>query len=82
MQAYQGYFKDGRFISLENVRIPENKRVIVTILDEAPPKINHEENAKAWREFFEEMKNIDEPLPDEFDEIISHRVNFTREVDL
>ena len=35
MEAYQGYFKGERFIPLENVTIPENRRVIVTVLDDA-----------------------------------------------
>ena len=35
MEAYQGYFRGGQFYSLEDVAMPENRQVIVTVLDDA-----------------------------------------------
>ena len=38
-QAYDGYFKNGRFYaSGRTVNIPEERRVIITILEDTPPK--------------------------------------------
>ncbi len=31
IQTYRGYFQNGRFISLENISIPENVEVLITI---------------------------------------------------
>ena len=73
-QAYEGYFENGQFYaSGQAVRIPERRRVYITILDEAAAE---SKNAEAWQEFLAEIKNIDnEPLAP-FD-----RVNF-REVEI
>lgn len=81
MLSFQGYFESGKFVSLDNISIPENKRAIVTILDEVVPQKRESHNAKAWREFFTDLEGCNE-LPAEFDEVVSKRVNFTREIDL
>jgi hypothetical protein len=54
IRAYQGHFEQGRFISLENVVIPENKRVFVMVVDdELPPvKTIAEQQHDALIEFF------------------------------
>ena len=82
MQAYEGYFDNGRFIPFGAANIPNRRKVILTVLDEPvknPPKTDH---VKAWEKFFEAMSDCDEPLGPEFDESLSQRVNFMREVDI
>ena len=60
-QAYEGYFDNGFFYtSGKKIRIPERRRVYVTVLDEP---ITDNENTEAWQEFLTEIKKIDdEPL--------------------
>ena len=62
-QAYEGYFENGRFYTAgRTVNLPERRRVYITVLDEP---IADNENAEAWREFLQEIQNIDnEPLPE------------------
>lgn len=82
MLSFQGYFEAGKFVPLDMVSIPDHKRAIVTILDETAPKGKESLNAKAWREFLSELDSCDEVLPLEFDEIISKRVNFRKDIDI
>ena len=82
MQAYEGYLDDGRFIPLVAANIPNRRRAILTVLDEPVKKTRETAHAKAWREFFEAVNASDEQLGPEFDEALSQRVNFTREIDL
>jgi hypothetical protein len=66
-QAYEGYFENGQFYAAgQTVRIPEHRRVYITILDE-PAADN--ENAEAWSEFLEEIKKIDDEPLAEFERI-------------
>jgi len=62
----EGYFEDGRFIPNNPIRIPEGKKTIVTVLDEA---INAEKERKAykklWDEIIDEIENSDEVLEGE-----------------
>ena len=64
--AVEGYFKDGRFIPNTPVHIPEGKKTIVTVLDEA---VNEEKERKAykklWDEIIDEIENSDEALEGE-----------------
>jgi len=73
MQAYEGYFENGRFYTAgQTINIPERRRVYV-ILDEP---LTDSTNAEAWGEFLKEIKNIDnEPLTE------TERVKF-REVEI
>jgi hypothetical protein len=59
MLVLEGFFKSGNFISSTPVTIPDDKRAIVTVLDEKPV-----ENGKtaSWREFFTALDGM-EPLP-------------------
>ncbi|MCL2054553.1 MAG: hypothetical protein FWG90_09025 [Oscillospiraceae bacterium] len=78
-QAYEGYFKNGSFFTAgQTMRIPENRRIYITILDEPArdEAIVANEHAEAWQDFLDGIKSVDnEPLP-EFE-----RVTF-REVDI
>jgi len=70
MQAVHGYFKDGRFISSEMESIPENRNVIVVVLDERSPS---SDNANVWRDFLERLESIDEENSAEFERASLHR---------
>jgi hypothetical protein len=64
--AIEGYFEAGRFIADTPVYIPEGKKTIVTILDEAVNK-DQEQKAykKLWDEIIDEIENSDEALEGE-----------------
>ena len=88
LQTYQGFFQEGRFVSPEAVVIPENTRVLITVVgNELPPfdiASRSQKQLEAMERFISAVNAIDnEPLTDEdFSELESNRVNFTREIDL
>jgi hypothetical protein len=61
MFVVQGYFEAGQFVSDPPVVIPENKKTVITILDENIPKPDQKE---IWNEFREAVEKADEDLPD------------------
>ena len=76
MQAYDGYFENGLFYPIgAPVSIQGRRRVILTVLDEPVQGSNETPQAKAWREFFDEVNASNEEIPEKFE-----RINFTREV--
>jgi len=77
MQAYQGYFENGQFISLDAAKIPERKRTILTVLDEPIENRLENEQLIALQEFFDAVNASNEKIPETFE-----RVNFLRPVDL
>ncbi|MCL2089297.1 MAG: hypothetical protein FWH14_07420 [Oscillospiraceae bacterium] len=67
MQAYEGYFENGQFYtSGQMIRIPEQRRVYITILDDSAAQ---NENAQAWHEFLTEIKSIDNENLSEFERV-------------
>jgi hypothetical protein len=63
----EGYFNEGRFIT-DTPYIPEGKRTIVTVLDEAAntDKEKEHENYKAyWNKIIEDIQNSNEALEGE-----------------
>jgi len=73
LQAYKGYFEQGRFYT-EGTAIPIPERRQITLIIDEPTTVN--ENGEAWQEFLQAIKKIDnEPLT-EFE-----RVKF-REVEI
>jgi hypothetical protein len=83
LQTYQGYIENGRIIPFGNPEIPDGSKVIITVLDEVLRiESQLERQKRALRAFEKGLVECDEPLPPEFDEILSKRVNFTRELDL
>jgi len=80
MQAYRAYYKGGRFVPLDTVQLPEGSQAIVTVLEESPEEICRRQR-EAMKQFRKAVQ-ASEPLPPEFDEIMSQRVNITREIDL
>ena len=91
VQTYQGYFEDdGRFVP-EGVlvKLPIGKRAIVNVFDEdavSEPNRQRQAQRKAFEEFFAAMETLNEDgvelLDDEFDKILSEKVNITRELHL
>jgi hypothetical protein len=62
----EGYFEEGRFITDTPVHIPEGRKTIVTVLDEAVNKDNKRENYVAyWNKIIEDIQNSDEALEGE-----------------
>jgi hypothetical protein len=83
MQAYQAYIEDGKIIPIGNPVLPDGSRAIITILDESfSLESRLERQKKALQALEKGLAECDEPLPPEFDEILSQRVNITRELDL
>jgi hypothetical protein len=80
MQAYKAYYENGRVIPLGNPVIPEGSELIITVL-EPPVKSRARRQREAFEQFIDSMGSTT-PLPSEFDEIISQRVNINRETDL
>lgn len=77
MQTYEGYFESGRFFALgQTANIPERKRTIVTVLDEAVRDDALKNRLSKIDEIFEMLSSDGEEVP-EF-----KRVNFSREVDV
>jgi len=77
MQAYKAHYEKGLIVPLGNPVIPEGSELIVTVLE--PSTENRAERQRnAFRRFMAAMESAP-PLPDEFDEIISRRVNIQRE---
>jgi hypothetical protein len=74
MVSLQGYFEGDRFVSAHVATIPQHKRTIVTVLDEAAPELK---NGKAWRVFFEGLQSCPEEAPVTFE-----RTTFQREVQI
>ncbi len=77
MLAYQGYFENGQFVSLDAVKVPDQRRVILTVLDEIVQKPSENKQAGALREFFDAINASDEEVPEIFE-----RVKFSREIDI
>ena len=79
MQAYEGYFEDGKFHTAGRIiRIPERRRAIINILDDEITKteILAQKQNEALKQFSAAMKEIDdEPIDDEFFAIINSGVD-------
>jgi predicted DNA-binding antitoxin AbrB/MazE fold protein len=69
MQACQAYYERGHFIPLSKLTIPEGSRAIITIMEESPNDVSQRQKAALAR--FREAVRNSEPLPPEFDEIMS-----------
>jgi hypothetical protein len=64
--AVEGYFEAGRFVTDTPVHIPEGKRAIVTVLDEAVDKDKERKDYVAyWNKIIEDIQNSDEVLEGE-----------------
>ena len=82
MQAYEGYYENGRVIPIGNPVIPEGSRVILTVLETIQPDYLLVKQQQAIKEFLENISKCDEPLGSEFDEVMKQRFIISRELDL
>lgn len=81
IRAYEGYFEDGKFVAEELglIKIPEKTKVVMNIFDDV--KINRlSENGEAWLTFVEEIRNCDEEISSDYDDVINERISFGREM--
>jgi len=83
VQTFQGYFREGRFVSPQTKVIPENVEVYVVVTNKVVPaaQTKAQKQLQAFDEFTKMVANA-EPLCDKFDEIISQGVNLRKELDL
>jgi len=92
-QSYAGQVLDGKPVILEKIKLPENARLVITIIDDLPSvsEVREESEVKtlaqkqneALKQFSAAMKEIDdEPLDEEFWEIINRGVIIDSGVDL
>jgi hypothetical protein len=86
MQAYEGYFENGKFYTAGRaLRIPERRRAIINILDDEiiEIKTKSQRQSEAFEKFIAANKDItDEPFDEEWDEIMSQGINIGSGVDL
>ena len=86
LQTYQGYFREGRFISPELAIIPNDVKVHVTIIGDisSPIKTLAQKQNEGLKRFFATIDAInDEPITD--DDLVDfekNRVKFNREFSL
>ena len=74
-----GLFKNNTFVPDCVVPIPDGTRVTVSVEEstqETDPKIVQQK--KAWHDFFEGIRTLDEKLPVEFDEIVEKGMVFNQ----
>ena len=83
-QTYQGYFKNGVFISPDSAKIPDNADVFVMITGNTFSQVKAQRQLDALDKFVSAVKTInDEPLTDDdFAKLENNRLNFSREIPL
>ena len=86
VQAYQGYFRKGRFISQEAAEIPDDVEAYVMLTGKKlfPAKTKAQQQLEAFEKFVSLIRSIEaESLTeDDFAELENNRANFGREVAL
>ena len=84
MPAVKAYYDGITFFPIETLDIPKGKVVNLTINEEdtLSPEIARKLAQLACINSNLEELNETEPLPPEFDEILAHRVNFGRALEL
>lgn len=86
IQTYQGYFRNGRFVSPELVDVPENVEVYVMVTGKElqPTKTKSQQQLEAFDKFISNLKNVkDESFTNEdFAFLENNRANLTREINL
>jgi len=64
-QAYEGYFKEGKFFSAgKQLRLPENRKVYITILEEPAEVKPRESMFGCLRGEYKIANDFDAPLED------------------
>jgi transcription termination factor NusB len=82
MVAVKGRLQNNRFVSEEDIAMPDEAQVIVTFLDTLTTSETMEakRQKKIFTDFFAGIREDNEELPDEFDKIIAEGLHFS-EVD-
>ena len=84
MKAITGYYEDGRFTPFDIIPLPKRVKAVL-VYDETPvveESLPLTKQATAWLKFIQEIRECDEPLGVEFDEVMAERVDFKRELAL
>ena len=84
MSTLKAYYDGVTFFPIESPNIPKGKVVSLTINEEKTPTPEIAQKLAQLAYINNSLKELNEtePLPPEFDEILSHRINFTRVLDL
>ena len=83
LQAVQGYFQEGRFVSPQQNTIPEHVEVYVVVTNNPAPSAKAK--AQKQRQAFERFTKVigsTEPLSEEFDKIINQGVSVQGELNV
>jgi len=75
----KAYFNGTAFVPMIPVDIQTGKVLVMSILQEETPAINAGKQISALMQITDNLRKINdtEPLPAEFDEILSLRIHFT-----
>lgn len=79
LQAYQGYFEKGRFVSPEAITIPDKARVIVTLLGDyatSEVKTAAQQQLEAVKAFISDTSGEDELSAEDYAELESGKYKF------
>ena len=80
LQAYQGYFDKGRFVSPEAAAIPDKARVIVTLLNDevfTSVKTRAQQQLDAIKSFISDNSGEDELSADDYAELQNGKYRWT-----
>jgi hypothetical protein len=78
LQAYEGYLEKNIFYPVgQPMKKSGRYHVIITVLEEAVLDADEKPQAKAWREFFDEINASEEQIPNVFE-----RIDLSREIKL
>ena len=82
IQAIQGYFQEGRFVSSQQNAIPDYVEVYVVVTDKTVPsaKSQARQQRQAFERFAQAMADA-EPLGEDFDEIIDQGICVRGEIE-
>ena len=84
MTAVKAYYNGATFFPIEALNFPTGKVVRLTIVEEEvpSPEIAQKLAQLAYINSNFQKLNETEPLSSEFDDILSQRVNFSRQLDI
>ena len=84
MSTVKAYYDGLMFVPMEPVYMPKGKVVSLLIVNDDTTDLKVAEKLAAFRKLTGEIHELNqtEPLPPEYDEIISNHVDFARELDL
>ena len=79
MLVVNGIFRDNTFVPDSEVHVPDGTRATVSI-EGSDTKTSPEviKQKKAWHDFFEGLKTLNEDLSPDFDKIIEKGISFNQ----